>query len=230
MKRIIQINLLISIMFLAIGCKKNQLKKPVDVSVQMDINRENSNEGHLLFTKGYIRIAEFTVEGKRQEGADVELSKEFEQGLIIDFSPTQFVDALHMDIPQGNYTSLDINFDTHEGNDEPTISVKGTFKNSSNEDIPLIFEFMSSEYFSVNGESSGSSALIVLDKSNPALSFIEFDPIYWFDIVSMNMLNNANLYNVDGVQTLLINEEKNEDIYDLIADRIDETTSATFSD
>lgn len=68
-----------------------------------------------------------------------------------------------------------------------------------------------------------------MDADTPATALIELDPIYWFDIVPTNMLENADLINVGGVMTLLVNEDENEAIYDLIADRIDESTEAIFN-
>lgn len=212
------------------SCKKNQLKKPTEVSVKMDINRSQSDNGSLVFSSGYIRIAEFYIDGIREEGAPVSLSQEFEQGLVINFDQQNFVDELMSNIPQGNYTDLKVGFDTHEGDDEPTIEVHGQFTNSSSQTFPLIFQFMSSEYFLIKGEKPGGSNQIVLDKSIPTILDVVLDPIYWFDIVSQNMLDNANTYDINGVETVVINEEKNETIYDIVADRIDESPTAVFGE
>lgn len=210
------------------SCKKNELKKPADVSVKMDINRQASTQGHLVFTSGYIRLADFNVEGTRQEGGPVEMSKTFPQGYVIEYSPTSTIQELFLDIPQGNYTDLDINFNTFDDNDDITIQVVGTYTNQSSQTFPVIYEFMSSEYFSINGESETGNPIITLDKNIPATTFIEFDPIYWFDVITDNAWNNADLVDVQGSMTILINEDVNSNIYDLVADRIDETTSATF--
>ena len=211
------------------SCKKNQLKKPTDVSVKMDINRATSNEGHLVFDQGYIRLASYEVSGIRQEGGPVNLESEFPGGKVINFSPTLEISDLSQEIPQGNYTSLEIEFDTHEGNDEPTIEVSGTYTNQSSQAFPIIFQFMSSETFAVSGEADSGDPIIMLDKDTPATNFIVFDPIYWFDVITNNAWSNANLSNVQGTMTILINEENNETIYDNVADRVDEQTESTFS-
>ncbi|UKN01285.1 hypothetical protein K6119_16275 [Paracrocinitomix mangrovi] len=210
------------------SCKKSELKKPADVSVQMDINRQPSTQGHLEFNSGYIRITDFRVEGTRQEGAPVEMNKDFSQGLLITFSPTIMVSELNLDIPQGNYTDLDISFDTFDDLGQPTIQVEGTYTNQSSQTFPVIFEFESSETFSINGESETGEPIIVLDKNIPSNTFIQFDPQYWFDIVTINMWDNAVMVDVQGTMTILINESVNDAIYDLIADRIDDATEATF--
>ena len=84
------------------ACQKEELKQPTDVTVSIDINREESTNGHLSFQDGFIRLASFSVEGTRQEGAEVELSREFEQGNLTNFSPTLPILNLDIDIPQGN--------------------------------------------------------------------------------------------------------------------------------
>jgi hypothetical protein len=228
MSKILVISVILALSFGQQSCKKSELKKPADVSVKMDINRQASTGGELVFTAGYIRLANFSVEGTRQEGAAVEMSKEFSSGELITFSPDDFISALYLDIPQGNYTDLDISFNTFDDNDQPTIQVEGTYTNQSSQSFPLIFEFESSESFSINGESETNDPIIVLDKNIPATSFIKFDPLYWFDIVTTNMWDNADLVEVEGTMTILINDSENENIYDVVADRVDEATEATF--
>lgn len=221
----------IGLLTLLIGfssCKKSELKKPADVSVQMDINRQTSTQGQLVFDSGYIRLANFSAEGTRQEGAPVEMAKTFSGGLIVNFSPTDFISELFLDLPQGNYTNLDIEFDTYDGADLPTIQVQGTYTNQSSQSFPVVFEFESSETFSINGESETGDPIIVLDKNIPATAFIQFDPQYWFDIVTTSMWDNADLINISGTMTILINDSENGAIYDIVADRIDDTTEATF--
>lgn len=230
MKQLTYIFTALALMFTFGSCKKNQLKKPTDVNVIMDINRADNTEGTLSFNEGYIRIAEFEYIGTRQEGAPIELSKEFEHGLVINFNAQNFVSELMGEIPQGNYTDLKIDFDTHEGVDQPTIEVKGTYTDGSSTNWPILFQFMSSETFVIKGEDDAGDDIILLDKDIAAFVNVQLDPIYWFDIISQNMLDNANKYDVDGIQTIVVNEELNGDIYDLLADRIDESSKAVFGE
>jgi len=224
---------ILSVMMVALllgSCKKNQLKKPTDVQVTMDINRSPNTEGTLEFNQGYIRIAEFTYEGTRQEGAPIELSTEFSSGLTINFLSESFVSDLMADVPQGNYTDLKVRFDTFDDDDAPTLEVSGTYTDGTSTTYPIIFQFMSSESFVIKGEDDDGQDIIVLDKDVSAFVNVQLDPVYWFDIVSANMLDNATKYEVNGQQTIVINEEQNEDIYDLLADRIDESPTAIFGE
>jgi len=225
MQRIIVLALILSITIL--GCKKNELKVPTDVSFSLDINRNPSSSGHLVFNNGFIVLSEFEIEGTRQEGDPFLFNKSFPEGLIINFNPTNSISDLELKIPQGIYTDIDISFETFDDNDDITILVEGIYTNQSNISFPIRFEFLSSEYFSINGESE--SGTIVLNKNKPITAFVKFDPIYWFDSISSNMLNNAELFDVGGELIILINENENTDIYDIVVDRIDEKTSAIFN-
>jgi hypothetical protein len=227
MQRIIVFSLVISLILQ--GCKKDDLKLPTDVSFKMDINRNLSNTGHLVFNSGSILLAAFDIEGTRQEGDPISFGKSFPQGLSVSFSPTNNISDLFFNIPQGVYTDLDISFETFDDNGDITILVEGQYTNQSNITFPLRFECLSSEYFSINGESGSGSSTIVLNKDTPVTSFVKFDPIYWFGTISNNKFNNADLVNIGGQMTILINESNNSDIYDIVVDRIDETTSAIFN-
>jgi len=207
------------------GCKKKQLKTPTDVSFQMDINRSPSNSGHLVFNSGSILLANFNVEGERQEGGPISFNKSFSQGLSINLNSTSIPDLV-FDIPQGNYYSLSVSFLTFDDNGDITIQVDGTYTNQLGSSFPLRLEFLSGEYFSVVGEDESGEATIVLKKDVSATSLIKFDPIYWFGLISYGMFDNATLVNIGGQQTILINESVNSNIYDLVVDRIDHTTES----
>lgn len=210
------------------ACQKNELKKPTDVSFKMDINRAPSTSGALIFDEGTINLAAFDVEGERQEGSDVSFSKEFSNGLLVSFDPNQPISEIDFDIPQGVYKSLAISFETFDDNSDITIVCKGSYTNNSGSSIPLQFEFMSSEYFSMEAEDDSGNSDIVLDKDTPANAFIVFDPIYWFDIVPQNLLENAETSNVNGAQTILINDSYNDNIYEMVVTRVEESTEITF--
>lgn len=221
--------LLFLIALAALGCKKNQLKQPTDVSFTIDINRTASSDGKLVFNSGTIALASFDIEGKRQEGDPISFTRNFSEGLTVNFDPNNPISEIQYDIPQGVYTELTISFETFDDNGGSTITVLGTYTNNQGNPIPVIFEFMSSETFEIEGDDSVNSGLIVLDKDTPANAFVQLDPIHWFDILTNNQLENATLTNINGVMTLLINENVNDNLYDIMADRIDESTEAIFN-
>jgi hypothetical protein len=227
MKNNLAFILISSVLIIAMsGCKKNELKKPTDVSFMMDINRSQSQQGHLTFTEGNLIVYNFTVEGKRKEGEDVSFSKNFAGGLNISFSPTDLITDLVFDIPQGNYTELDVIFSTQYSSSSKSLTVNGTYTNSFGTNFPLIYEFNGDDEISITSEDDDGEATIVLDKDISQNSVIQFDPVYWFGTVSNNLFDNASLVNISGQPTILVNSETNEDIYDLVVDRMEETTIA----
>jgi len=208
------------------GCKKNELKKPTDVSIKMDINRNVSPLGHLIFTSGSIFLGSFSIDGERQEGAPVAFSKSFPQGLNVNFSSTNNISELVFDIPQGNYYELIVSFATLYNNGNNTVLVNGTYTDLSSTTYPLVFEFKAADVFTLVGEDDEGDATIILDKNISASALIKFDPVYWFGTVSNNLFDNADLITIGGQETILVNSSTNEDIYDVVVDRMEESTIA----
>lgn len=230
MKRFGKYILVVGVVLLAVSCKKSQLKKPTEVSMYIDINRSTNDDESLVFSNGFIIIDEFEMEGTRQEGAPVSMKREFVEGYKIDFTNSLPIDELILDVPQGNYIDLEIGFNTHKVKDVPNIRVEGVYTNASSVSIPVIYEFEAKEKFKIKGKSKDDMPIITLDKDKPADSFIELDPLYWFDTVSPTMWDAATLTDVDGVGTILINEDLNTTIYDVVTARLDEAVTATFAD
>jgi hypothetical protein len=217
---------LIILSFLFPQCKKNELKKPTDVSFKMDINRNVSQQGHLVFTEGHILIQDFSVEGDRKEGESISFSKSFPQGLNINFSPTNNISELVFDIPQGDYDELVVAFSTKYNSGNSNLSARGTYTNTSGVSTPLLYEFKDDDLISIVGEDDDGKASIVLDKDISINTLVQFDPVYWFATVSNSLLDNATLVNLNGTQTILVNSTTNEDIYDVVVDRMEETAIA----
>ncbi len=213
--------------FLVFGCQKSKLKKPTEVAFKIDINKSTSSDGRLFFTDGKIWLSSFKVDGTRQKGEPISFTRTFTSGLSVDFSSNSISD-LKYDIPQGVYTDLDIRFQIVKNNNNYSLCVNGKYMDNNSNLIPLRFEFNSNDTFEIEGEGDDGSKTIVLDKDIPLNSLIKLDPIYWFDIVPLSMLENANKVNLNGQLTILINENNNEDIYDLVVDRIDQALEAVF--
>jgi hypothetical protein len=209
-----------------IGCKKNELKKPTDVTFIMDINRNLSQQGNLIFNEGNIVIYDFIVEGTRKEGAPIAFTKTFSQGLLITFDPNNSISELLYDIPQGDYTELVVSFSTKYNSSDKSILVKGTYTNTSGSIFPVIYEFNEDNEISIISEDEEGEATIVLDKNISVRSLIRLDPIYWFATVSNSLFDNADLVNIAGIPTILINSNTNEDIYDAVVDRMEESAVA----
>ena len=115
-----------------LSCQEaEEFKIPSDVGFRMDINREASPAGRLSFTTGYITLASFSFEGRREQGGDVFFTKEYERGLKVAFDATVPVDALAFQIPQGNYVRIEIEMETYEDTVLSSLVVSGSYLHSN---------------------------------------------------------------------------------------------------
>lgn len=62
----------------------------------------------------------------------------------------------------------------------------------------------------------------------PPICKITFDHNYWFDNVTKNLPDSAEVTDVNGNSIIVINEIENVLIYNLILSRIAETTKVVF--
>ncbi len=216
---------------LVTGCNKDKRRKwklPTEVSTTMDITKGTTGNGKARYSGGHIIIRAYNISGVREQGADISFNRNFSAGLTIPFDANNNVADLQFDIPQGAYTKMDIDFETYSNQSTPSILILGTYRNNVGTDIPIRFEFLYTEDFEIIARDSGNSGKIVLDKDQPSSTQLILDPQHWFQIVTNNQWENATLTDVQGTQTILITEDKNEDIYDNILDRIDESSEAIF--
>ncbi|MEW6468339.1 MAG: hypothetical protein AB1458_05405 [Bacteroidota bacterium] len=211
---------LLALSFLIASCEK-KWKKPTDVSFGFQLN-SNSGSGLIKFTSGYILLDRIDFDGERKQGSNnVDFSKDYDPNVQIDLSTINLSSGIAFDIPQGTYTRIDLNVRTEEQqNSMPNLVIYGTYINTINDTLAVQFEFNSGESFEITAQSSSGGNEIVLIEDQPSTTKIVFNPKYWFDVVPQSMLDSANITIVNGVQTIIVSENDNQDIYQLAADRI----------
>lgn len=210
------------------SCKKDKWDEPTNVKFIVDINRTPGLGGKLTFSKGTIVLENFSFDGDRVQGDDVYFSNSYSTGLNISFNSNATVGELNYDIPQGTFTRIKIAFSTYGSTNDNHIVIEGIFNSSMGNDYPIRFEFKAKESFSVISQNSSGSSEIILKKDNPMTPKIIFDPVYWFLPVSQNLLNNADIVDIGGIQTILINSSTNTEIFDIVASRIGDEVKITF--
>lgn len=208
------------------GCNK-KYKEPTEVEFHMDINKAPSVSGMLTFSDGYFIMKRLDFDGDREKGEDVSFTRNYDTGLQIPFGLSTNIEDLNFSIPQGVYKSVELAFDTYVGS-SPCIVVNAVYQYSGGGTIPVLFEFDDSEEFAISAESEDGS-LIVLDAEIASQAKIVLDPSHWFQPIPTTYFESATLTNIGGANTIVINKNTNEDIYDLILDRIDESTEAIFN-
>lgn len=212
------------------SCKKRKKwKQPTDVQIKMDINRSSMLGGNLAFNGGYAKIESLTFNGDRQESDDVTFTKTYSGGLQVPFDANNSVSEWDFDIPQGTYNNITISFHTYGEAGDDHIVLTGTYKNSIDlNTYPVRLEIKVEEFYNTLAKSSSGNNQIILDKNIQKEGLIKLNPVYWFQLVSVNDMDNATLINVNSVPTILINDSDNTDIFDLLSDRIDDATEITF--
>jgi hypothetical protein len=216
----------ISLILVIASC--NKWKEPTDVDFYVDINTANSVNNQLSFTNGEIILEYFDFDASRDKGDDVIFDQDYPSGLIIPFNPNQVVSELEFMIPQGEYKRVDIGFRTFDDNGDNCILIEGIYSYSGGGTIPMRFEFTDSEVFKVRAENANGGD-IILDKDILSPAKIELDPAHWFQPVPISFFESADITDIDGTNTILINKNTNDAIYDIVLDRLDESVLITFN-
>ena len=206
----------------------NKWKEPTDVDFYVDINTELSVNNQLSFTNGQIILEYFDFDADRDKGDDVIFAQDYPNGLIIPFDPNLAVSELEFMIPQGQYKRVDIGFRTFDDNGDNCILVEGVYSYTGGGTIPMRFEFTDSEEFKIRAETE-SGGDIILDKDVLSPARIELDPAHWFQPVSVSLFESADIVDISGTNTILINKNTNDDIYDIVLDRLDESVLISFN-
>nr|WP_287939398.1 hypothetical protein [Algoriphagus sp.] len=169
----------------------------------------------LTFTSGKIVIREVVFDG---DTGGQSISRTIEQIATIDYSTGKVTPSIFVQVPAGEYTSVNLGVELQDEDNKPSVVIEGTFVNSENKSIPVRFEFNSGEVFEAD------AARVTIKEGEDIVGKITFDAIAWFSVVSASELEDATLTN--GV--IVISENKNSDIFDKVADRLDVATQAVF--
>lgn len=169
----------------------------------------------LKFTRGTITIREVVFDG---ENGSQSVSRTIEQIADIDYATDSVSPAVIVEVPAGNYTSVNLGIELQDDGNDPSVVIEGTYTNSNEEDIPVRFEFNSGEVFEAN------AASVTIEAGADIVGKITFDAVSWFSVVSADELDNATLTN----GTIVISSTNNPDIFDIVADRLDVATQAVF--
>lgn len=187
---------------------------------------EKSAAQNITFTKGHMLIEELEFEAEDIRDRDsLDIEFEIEGVLRVDLSDLQNPDTI-VQIPAGEYEEIEIEMELLESDSRSSIYLEGTFSNSQDEDIPLVFDYRDELEFSIEGEADDDDPIVISDQTNP-LGRITLSLETLFTNVSTDELENART-NQDGI--IWISEDYNSDIYDKIADRLEDASEAEFED
>src|SRR5690606_28537480 len=108
------------------------------------------------------------------------------------------------DLPQGDYTSIQLDFVLAPSAGAVALELEGTYKPSTGPTVSVRFEMNLEQHFSILAEDKDQTGHILLNKEEAKKVKIEFDPIYWFDILTVNQLDNADIIPQNGQDEMVI--------------------------
>ena len=178
--------------------------------------------------RGEINLVDFNITGDRIEGDDIAFNRSFSERIIIDVNGSGEVKELDFDLPQGEYSSILLNFNIDEDGADPALRLTGTYKPTSGPVHALIFEYFGSQTFNVTGEDDLADPTIVMDKDFDKKVTIEFDPVYWFESLTANQLDNADVNIVTGQDEIILSSTSNVALYEIVLNRMEDSNKAIF--
>ncbi|CAA6828825.1 MAG: Unknown protein [uncultured Aureispira sp.] len=212
------------------ACSKvNQWKQPTKVCFNITVAEESSMDGALFFKEGYMTVESFKFDGERTEGADVYFTKRYTQELKTLFGATNVSD-LEFDVPQGVYTEINLELISEVQSKKPNLVVSGFFESKIGKLYPVRFELTENEHFPVVGEDLvDSDTEVDLIQVTKTKATILLNPANWFRILTKEALEQAEKVPVEGINTILINNTINGQLYkDVVAALEMDTAKAIF--
>lgn len=212
------------------ACSKvNQWKQPTAVCFAFDIAEETVMDGALFFKEGYVTIESFKFDGKREQGGGVYFTKYYEQELNTLFGAADISD-LEFDVPQGSYTGINLDITSEVKNKKPNLVAHGVFRSTTGKSYPICFELTKMETFSVIGKDlvEHDSEINLLQVSKTKATIL-LNPAKWFAVLEKSALEQAEKVSVEGINTILINNAVNTQLYkDVVTSLEKDTAKAIF--
>ena len=209
------------------ACKKAELKKPTTLNVQFGINSNKNNANGVKFNSAELTIQIFSITGKRIEGDNIDFNRVLDSPLEIDLDGQTNIDELQFDIPQGDYTELNIEFNSLSS------SFFGKYKLSNGPLVDVVFELTNQHLFTILCDDNNQTDLIQLDKNLERTVCVILNSKSWFNSISGAQLDDADLTignNGVGIgnSTILINPSNNIFLYNSIVENIALSNKASF--
>lgn len=211
---------IIGFIFLSIYSCEDKWKQPASVSFLFQFNN-SSTTSLIKLDWGSVQLKKLVINGNRNQGTkDITLEKNFDNYLQVDLSQSTANSVMQLDIPQGTYTKLNLSVDIVQTQNIPALMIKGKYVKSIGDTIPVRFEFSSGQTFTFTAKTKQGDNEIILIEGTPTTATIFLSPDYWFETIDKKTLDSAVLEKENGILTLLINKENNENIYQSVVTRI----------
>jgi hypothetical protein len=227
MKKVKQLFKIMTLLLLSVlvftSCDDDDDKKgaTMDVSFKMKTTSTTTTKSmtpnSLVFNSGSVTIREIVFDGEKSD-TTMSVSITHEQIATIDLVTGVATPAVEVEIPVGAYTDVNLGIEIYDEVDDPSVIAEGIYTNADGTEIPVRFEFNSGEVFEADAEAH------TFKDGSSAIAEIDFSPAVWFSTITGTQLDNAE--QVAGV--IIVSESYNSGIFDIVADKLDDATQATF--
>jgi len=223
---------IISFFVIVASCEKEDYTLPttVDFEFTMDsYHMEGNNKSGSSFDidKGSILITATEFDGRRDQGGDYYFTSEFSTPVKAELHNQTMSQFISYDIPQGVYNRIELNLSLGDGN-EDALCLEGKFRRGPMDDVSIRFEYAFQEQIRITAKNYQGNETVVLAQNEPVKARVIFDASYLFQLINMNMFQNAETFQIDGENVILINSEKNTDIFNLLVTRLDNSVRVVF--
>ncbi len=220
--------------FILISCKKDELTLPSEVvfefGMQSLVEEDESkilqsSQPSLIINSGELIIDAIEFDGRRNEGKDVYFISNFSEKLVAQLKNHSTNFSVKFDIPQGVYHRIDVIF--HIESDQTPIVLEGELAFGVQNKIPVRFEYRFSDQILVKAKpKQGQEMVLRKDKLN--IANVQLNAKTLFRFINPSVMANGNLVNLNGEDTLLINEHNNIDVFNQLASRINSSFEVVF--
>jgi hypothetical protein len=216
---------LFAILILVLGSCEKKFKEtsPLNLKVKM-INPDVSDK--VTLKSGQIYLSTFGISGDRKKGDDVLFMNNLPADSYADLKTETVSPVVNYSLPLGTYTNLVVNMGIKPKDSIGAIVLQGEYveeEGGEQEIHRFIFNYDPETLYSLNTTLSGE--INVVSDQNTSANVI-LDVKYLFATISEQMWNSSNHIEIDGVETILINETENSNIYDLLISRLNTAFSA----
>jgi hypothetical protein len=211
------------------SCIKDDLTKPAEVTFQFLLNNEQKDGKFLDFEAGTMVIKEIGFEGYRESGEDVFFTSDFENVIMADLATGATTELIKFDIPQGIYDHINLTIEIDKNNEDPSLTLNGTYNSANHGFIPVRFDFDINDILNLNPKPGQGKNKIVLNKDIPSTAEVMLSTGFMFQVVNSRMLESAEITQQNGEAMIVISKDLNQHIFNAVVNRLEKSTTALFN-
>ena len=199
---------------------QNEQTKMIPVQDETAQNPGTGRPNLFVLDSGTMVIENIEFEGRRTQGQEhIYFMTDFSSAYEIDLSDPAAQPDISFDIPQGNYYFIEITL--HLGtNDLSSLIMRGNYTHPAHGEIPVIYDYSPGEQVRIRAKTRGNQMNFALATEEDSQGSIELDTGSLMRLVNYGMIVNAMVYDADGNEFLLINENINPGLFNNITARL----------